>query len=46
MRGKLWGGEGGNRVDVIVGMNAVEEIWNNFVLEASCINGILKKAFF
>lgn len=30
MRGNLGGGEGGIRVGVIVGMNVVKEIWNNW----------------
>lgn len=46
MRGNLRGGQGRSRVGVIVGLNVVEEIWNNFGLEALCIYGILKKTFF
>lgn len=46
MRGNLGGGQGRIRVGVIVGLNVVEEIWNNFGLEALCTYGILKKTFF
>lgn len=41
---KLGGREGGSSVGVIVGMNMVEEIWNNFKLCA--FMAFLKKHFF